>query len=326
MSANVLDAEQPLLPDNGSINYADGRIKKSRDRLCAYFERPGTVPLAVAALVIGCSCGIVAFVYDSMLNAILRWTWSSIPEAILSWWKRAEEGSSWWREHTWVLGLYIVLVATLFGVVVGASQRFLGCPGDLPETIESFHSEGFVPYQQARLCTMSADARSSPSACSMSRSTLLSDCQPSRLEVMPVHVMLKHSCKTCLMCDGHGMHRLQAPSMFVCSLFSVCAGCSLGPEAPLLCLCASTVSLIFKKLVPVNDKMLCYCSLMGMAAGLAAFFGVTMGGAPPAAALCMQLYRLQHTMAAAGFRRALAASSEITAAVTSRRKQQPCVL
>lgn len=69
--------------------------------------------------------------------------------------------------------------------------------------------------------------------------------------------------------------------MFTCSLFSVCAGGSLGPEAPLLCLCASTVSYVFQKLLPVSPRMLRYCSLMGMAAGLAAFFGVTMGGALP---------------------------------------------
>lgn len=77
---------------------------------------------------------------------------------------------------------------------------------------------------------------------------------------------------------------MQAPSMLVCSLLSVTAGGSLGPEAPLLCLCASTVAYIFQKVLPVSPRMLRYCSLMGMCAGLAAFFGVTMGGACPAPA------------------------------------------
>jgi H+/Cl- antiporter ClcA len=67
--------------------------------------------------------------------------------------------------------------------------------------------------------------------------------------------------------------------MLVCSLFSVCAGGSLGPEAPLLTLCASTVAFIFQKVIPVKSSMLRYCTLMGMAAGLAAFFGVALGGA-----------------------------------------------
>ena len=68
--------------------------------------------------------------------------------------------------------------------------------------------------------------------------------------------------------------------MLVCSLFSVCAGGSLGPEAPLLCLCAGTVSYTFQKIIPVRKDMLRYCSLLGMSAGLAAFFGVSLGGAP----------------------------------------------
>ena len=68
--------------------------------------------------------------------------------------------------------------------------------------------------------------------------------------------------------------------MFVCSLFSVCAGGSLGPEAPLLTLCAATVSYLLQRLIPVNAKMMRYCTLLGMSAGLAAFFGVGMGGTP----------------------------------------------
>ena len=68
--------------------------------------------------------------------------------------------------------------------------------------------------------------------------------------------------------------------MFVSSIFSVCAGGSLGPEAPLLCLCASTAAYTFQRLFPVRQRMLRYCSMLGMSAGLAAFFGVSMGGAP----------------------------------------------
>lgn len=67
--------------------------------------------------------------------------------------------------------------------------------------------------------------------------------------------------------------------MFVCSLFSVCAGGSLGPEAPLLTLCASLVGFIYKEIFVTELSMLRQFSLMGMSAGLSAFFGASMGGA-----------------------------------------------
>jgi hypothetical protein len=71
---------------------------------------------------------------------------------------------------------------------------------------------------------------------------------------------------------------VQALSMLVVSLFSVCAGGSLGPEAPLLTLCASLVGFIYKEIIVTEKKMLRQFSLMGMGAGLAAFFGASMGG------------------------------------------------
>lgn len=74
--------------------------------------------------------------------------------------------------------------------------------------------------------------------------------------------------------------------MLVVSLFSVCAGGSLGPEAPLLTLCASLVGFIYKEVVVTEKKMLRQFSLMGMGAGLAAFFGASMGGMPRHRAAC----------------------------------------
>ena len=105
------------------------------------------------------------------------------------------------------------------------------------------------------------------------------------LHALPTRSDLQHGMHACVRAALQACVRLQAPSMLVCSLFSVCAGGSLGPEAPLLCLCASTVSYLFQEILPVKPAMLRYCSLMGMAAGLAAFFGVTMGGAQLSTAL-----------------------------------------
>jgi hypothetical protein len=107
----------------------------------------------------------------------------------------------------------------------------------------------------------------------------------------------------------------QAPSMFLCSSFSIAAGGSLGPEAPLLggcgflqssnvniwqlcscvnthaqaqhfvsihacpaALCAASTSWLGRTVLGYDGARLRNCALIGMAAGLAAFFGVSLGG------------------------------------------------
>ena len=55
----------------------------------------------------------------------------------------------------------------------------------------------------------------------------------------------------------------QSPSMFLCSSFSIAAGGSLGPEAPLLALCAATTSWLGRKVQPAQSPL-------RVAAGLAA--------------------------------------------------------
>lgn len=84
---------------------------------------------------------------------------------------------------------------------------------------------------------------------------------------------------TIAMVHAHGAVPIQevAP-MFFCSLSTVTSGSSLGPEAPLLAICASTVSWISKTVFGHKGRMLRSCTLMGMAAGLSAFFGVSFGG------------------------------------------------
>lgn len=60
------------------------------------------------------------------------------------------------------------------------------------------------------------------------------------------------------------------------------AGGSLGPEAALLALCGSTTSWLAQRVFGARGQMLRNCALMGMTAGLAAFFGVALGGTPEA--------------------------------------------
>ena len=56
------------------------------------------------------------------------------------------------------------------------------------------------------------------------------------------------------------------------------SGGSLGPEAALLALCGSTTSWLARHVFGARGQMLRNCALMGMTAGLAAFFGVALGG------------------------------------------------
>jgi len=55
-------------------------------------------------------------------------------------------------------------------------------------------------------------------------------------------------------------------------------GGSLGPEAALLALCGAAVSGVASGVFGFRGKRLRDCALMGMTAGLAAFFGVALGG------------------------------------------------
>lgn len=66
--------------------------------------------------------------------------------------------------------------------------------------------------------------------------------------------------------------------MFLCSSFSIATGCSLGPEAPLIALCASTCSWIALNVFQLKGQYLRTSVLVGMASGLTAFFGVPVGG------------------------------------------------
>lgn len=70
----------------------------------------------------------------------------------------------------------------------------------------------------------------------------------------------------------------QAPAMFLCSTFSIAAGGSLGPEAPLLALCAAATSWLARRVLGYRGAQLRNFALIGMSAGLAAFFGVALGG------------------------------------------------
>ena len=114
-----------------------------------WLETPGTLQLLVATLIIGTSCGVVAFAYDTILEAFLDFTWKFLPEKVVHpLWKHVVSDGEMPSDSSWALGMYILLICSFYGFLVGASQRLLGCPGDLPETVGSFHKQGCVLYTQ----------------------------------------------------------------------------------------------------------------------------------------------------------------------------------
>ena len=67
--------------------------------------------------------------------------------------------------------------------------------------------------------------------------------------------------------------------MVCASLFTILAGASLGPEAPLVGICAATAGFVSRKIFQQqNRNVVRKHTLMGMAGALASFFGVPLGG------------------------------------------------
>lgn len=173
---------------------------------------PNSQTYLCIAVASGVVCGVIALVYSSFFEAVLQLVWEVIPNKLVS--RHLERWSV--IKYAWV---YTIIAATVMGTAAGLVQKILGCPGDLPDTVECIHAKGFLPINQA-------------------------------------------------------------PSMFLCSSFSIAAGGSLGPEAPLLALCAASVSWLGQHVLGYSrgSAALRNCTLIGMSAGLAAFFGVSLGG------------------------------------------------
>ena len=69
------------------------------------------------------------------------------------------------------------------------------------------------------------------------------------------------------------------PPMLMASMFSIVGGGSLGPEAPLVAICAALGGFISRKIFKQNNRnVVRKHTLMGMAGALAAFFGCPLGG------------------------------------------------
>ncbi|CAM9537552.1 unnamed protein product [Ascophyllum nodosum] len=70
----------------------------------------------------------------------------------------------------------------------------------------------------------------------------------------------------------------QTVPMIVASLFSIAAGGSVGPEAPLVAVSAAISSWLSMNFFKHDIVMVQKCTIIGMSAGLGALFGVQLGG------------------------------------------------
>lgn len=82
-----------------------------------------------------CITGLIAFVYSTAFENILVLVWEIVPRQVVRPFleSRASLSLGW---------LYTVLVSTVFGMLVGLTQRIMGFPGDLPDIVKSVHDKG----------------------------------------------------------------------------------------------------------------------------------------------------------------------------------------
>lgn len=152
--------------------------------------------------------------YDGAMELSLHVVWKVIPGAIERKAGQSEGGldilSRWGF-------LYTMAASVSLAAAAGASIKYIGFPGDLPNVVHCVHKLGYVPMKQT----------------------------------LP---------------------------MICVSLFSIAAGGSLGPEAPLVAMSASATGWLSMHYFKHDMVMVRKCTIIGMAAGLSAFFGVQLGG------------------------------------------------
>ena len=86
----------------------------------------GSIPQSIViATCIGCVCGVVAFLYYTVLDALLDLIWKELPKRYVI---------DQWPEHLYILWMPLVIIT--LSVCCGLSIYFLGEPGDLAYTIK----------------------------------------------------------------------------------------------------------------------------------------------------------------------------------------------
>ena len=198
----------PLLPVSNQ-RYAPWVRRKLGSQVCRFRETMQDLcpqKMIVLVLIFGCGTGVVAWVYNSFFQAIVHIAWEKLPQIVVRpTLLHLSKQIAWFPAVDKIAWVYTVLLSTCFGFLAGMTQRILGSPGDLPDTVRDIHEKGYISISKA-------------------------------------------------------------PSMFLCSTFSIAAGGSLGPEAPLLALCGASCSWFGRRVLHYKGQKLRNCALLGKAA------------------------------------------------------------
>lgn len=169
---------------------------------------PGSMPHStVVGISIGVMCGILAYIYYTILEWLLEFLWKTLPDMIVV--PYLPESLHF---------LWIPALGYVMAIGVGLSVQLLGEPGDLSYTVQCVHDQAYIDMSH----------------------------------VLP---------------------------MLGASQFSILGGGSLGPEAPLVAICASFAGYVSRVVFGMTQtNLIRKHTLMGMSSALAAFFGVPLGG------------------------------------------------
>jgi len=190
---------------------------KCRDSIANFFNMnvPWRARVMTLALIVGLMCGVVACMYDLLMEWCLHKVWmqggplyaSTISGPLGAWVGVAIPD--------WT---YIMIICTVLGGMTGLLIRLLGEPmANLPGVVLAAHRDGQLGYEEA-------------------------------------------------------------PAMAVISITNICAGGSLGPEAPLVSIGGGLATWV-SMYVDLSEAETLFVTMCGMGAGLAAFFGEPVGGA-----------------------------------------------
>ena len=104
---------------------------------------PGSMPHStVVGITIGIMCGVLAYLYYTILEWLLEFLWDTLPKMII-----VPYVSEQWHF------LWIPLLGTVMALGVGLSVRFLGEPGDLSYTVQCVHDKAYIEMNHV-LCAM----------------------------------------------------------------------------------------------------------------------------------------------------------------------------
>lgn len=204
--ANV-GLHDPLLPV-AHDRHAPWLRRKVASHLCRFQESMQELcpkKMIVLVLIFGCGTGVVAWVYNTFFEVVVHLAWDKLPQRLVRpTLLHLSKKVSWFPAVDRIAWVYTVVLSTCFGFLAGMTQRVLGSPGDLPDTVRDIHEKGYISISKA-------------------------------------------------------------PSMFLCSTFSIAAGGSLGPEAPLLALCGASCSWFGRRVLLYKGQKLRNCALLGKA-------------------------------------------------------------